>query len=372
MKKNLALIVAALVVIGGITYLMSTRGDGAGKVRIAVNLPLSGPIAAFMEPYPSGLKMGLEEGASSESLAPDFFRLDVQDNGGKPSQAVTVLQQQSLRGFDVYVSGSTEMSMAIIDEVDRTRRPHFLIAFDAFMTGRGPDRLRVLPSYKLEGPLWVEYAKMREARRIFMITLNNAPIEEEFTAIVEPGVRGIGAEFRRERFEWTGSDYRALALLAQEFKPDLIMVNGYSVHLYPVIAALRALGLVNDGNVVAALDFVDLLYTDTPKTELQGVAFVCPMFEVPGAISENADWRARYEARFGKRPSYVAAYAYDTGRLIARGVVRSFPPAKVDLLASVPFEGASGEVRLDAEGDLASTLTIAILDKDGRVVNLRK
>jgi ABC-type branched-subunit amino acid transport system substrate-binding protein len=372
MNRGTSLIAAivAIVLSGGLLGVQS-RAKQADTLEVAINLPLSGPIAAFMDPYPLGLKMGLEEGGAALKLPTPYFSLDVQDNAGKPSQAISVMQRQKLNGFDVYISGSTEMTMAIIDEVDATKKPHFLITFDAYMTGEGPDRLRILPNYKLEGPLWVEYAKRRGAKRIFMLTLNNAPIEEEFTKIVERGITALGAEFRRERFEWTGSDYRVLALKAQKYKPDLIMVNGYSVHLYPAIGALRALGLVKDHNTIAALDFGDLLYNDTPKAELLDVAFVCPLFEIPGAVPDSADWRKRYHARTGKRPSYVAAYAYDSGRMLAAAYAKNPQPTKADLVATLPMEGVSGTVAVDGKGDLASTLTIAAVRQDGTVQELR-
>jgi ABC-type branched-subunit amino acid transport system substrate-binding protein len=373
MKKSTvitAVVVVALAAVASV-FLLRETSPQAATLRIAVNLPLSGPIAAFMEPYPLGLRMGLDDGATALGLPPESFVTDTQDNAGKPTQAVSVMQKQKLAGFDVYISGSTEMTMALINDIDATKRPHFLIAFDAYMTGRGPDRLRVLPNYKLEGPLWVEYARKRGAKKVFALTLNNAPIEEEFTSIVEPGLRSLGVEFTREKFEWTGSDYRALALKARDYAPDLIMVNGYSVHLYPAISALRALGLVKDRNTIAALDYVDLLYSDTPRSELTDVAFMCPLFEVPGAVPDSEGWRQRFEQRFGKRPSYVAAYAYDTGRLLAAASTSGRPPSKADILAVLPIRGVSGEVVLDKDGDLASTLVVASLASSGTVEQIR-
>lgn len=369
-KRTTLIAVIAILLVGGLLWFQGGKEEQPDTLDVAINLPLSGPIAAFMDPYPTGLKMGLEEGGTALDLPSSYFSLDVQDNAGKPSQAITVMQRQKMNGFDVYISGSTEMTLAIADEVDATKKPHFLITFDAYMTGKGPDRLRVLPNYKLEGPLWVEYAKRRGAKRIFMLTLNNPPIEEEFAKIVEPGVEALGAEFHRERFEWTGSDYRALALKAKEYQPDLIMVNGYSVHLYPAISALRSQGLIKDHNTIAALDFGDLLYNDTPKAELMDVAFVSPMFEIPGAVPDSAEWRKRYRERTGKRPSYVAAYAYDTGRMLAATYSKNAEPTKADMVAVLPMDGVSGKVAVDAEGDLASTLTIAAVKADGTVVEI--
>ena len=360
-RRNIVLcFIAGIVVLVGIGLVYQRRHEK--KFTIAINLPLSGPIAAFMGPYPDALQMGLEDGFQRLGMPIDSFHLDVQDNAGKPSQALSVVQQQILRGFDIYISGSSEMTTAILPEVDARNVPHFLIAFDAYMTSKGPNRLRILPHYKLEGPQWVEYVKQRGAKRAALLTLNNAPIEEEFTDIVEPGLKNLGVEFKRERFEWTGSDYRTLALKVQSFKPDVILVNGYSVHLYPIISALRSLNLVRGENVLASLDFDDLLYNGTPGQDLVGVAFITPVFEVTAADNRQKEWKQRFESRFDKRATYVAAYAYDTGVIIAKAASRTPAPSKKDIVGVLPYDGVAGRISLDAVGDLDSTLVLAKLN----------
>lgn len=364
-------VIASLLIViaaGAIYYVRYLRPEPSKKaVRVAVNIPLTGPITAFSAPYPDALRFGIEEGCRANNLASDSFAIDFQDNAGQPSQAASVMQKQLLNGFDVYISGTTEMSAAIISEIDKTKTPHFLLTFDAYMTRKGPDRIRILPSYKIEGPLWVEYAKKRSPKRVFMITLNNAPIEEEFSTIVEPGIRQLGIEFQRERFEWETKEYRNIALKAKNYQPDLIFVNGYSVHVYPVLTALRSLDLVKDGSVLCVMDFVDLLHNDTPRAELVGVAFFSPIFEIPGAVPENGDWHERYKQRFGKRPTYLAAYAYDTGRILASAFAKKGAVTKESILSVLPYSGVSGQITLDADGDLASTVAIAKVTKDGKV-----
>jgi branched-chain amino acid transport system substrate-binding protein len=370
MNKKLAL--AGLLILGLIAgiWWANTQTGTTQKTRVALNLPLSGPIAVFMDPIPNALRMGIEDECKALGIPADIFAIDAQDNAGKPAQAVSVYEKQALAGYDIYISGSTEMTMAIVDKVDDSQKPHFLIAFDAYMTGKGANRLRILPNYKLEGPMWVDYAKRRNAKKVFALTLNNPPIEEEFAKIVEPGLTALGVEFRRERFEWEGTDYRTLALKVKEYAPDLIMVNGYSVHLYPALSALRSQGLIKDGNTIAALDFIDLFYNDTPKSELADIAFMCPMFELSDSSAETLEWRSRFETRFKSRPSYVAAYSYDTGRMIARAHKNGTSGQISGLLAALPFDGVSGKIAVDSDRDLNSTLTIAKLSSEGKVVEV--
>jgi ABC-type branched-subunit amino acid transport system substrate-binding protein len=115
------------------------------------------------------------------------------------------------------------------------------------------------------------------------------------------------------------------------------------------------------------MDFVDMLYDNTPKEELQGVAFACPLFEVAGASSEAEPWRSRYAQRFGQRPTYVEAYAYDTGQLIVKSLKEKGKVDNLSLRASMPMKGITGEVNVDKDGDIIATITVGRLESDGTV-----
>ena len=144
------------------------------------------------------------------------------------------------------------------------------------------DWCSICAHYKIEGPMYPKYAKMRAAKRVFSITLNNSAIQEEFSSFVEPELKQMGVEFKREVFDWGFSDYRTLAAKAKEFQPDLIFINGFSVHILPAIQALRSQEMVKDGNVLCVMDFLDLLYNETPKSELAGVVSIAPPFDWTG------------------------------------------------------------------------------------------
>lgn len=325
-------------------------------VKIAVNIPLSGPIASFSGEYANGLRMGIEEGCKELNVPCDKFDLDVQDNASKPVQAVSIMEKQRIHGFDAYISGTSDMSNAIAKELDASPAPHLLVSFDAFLTSKGVNRLRLLPNYKMEGPMYAKYAKMRGAKRVFSIILNNSAILEQFNFFVDPELIKQGIKFQREVFDWGFNDFNTLALKAKRFKPDLILVNGFAVQILPIIQALRAQKMVADGNILCVMDFIDLLYNNTPKSELVGVAYNAPEFEIPGVIAGKGEWQKRYNAKFGKIPNYVPAFAYDTGKLFVLSYVKTNGVSKDDIKAQLPYSGITGNITVDEQGDLNSRL----------------
>jgi len=374
MNRRTLLIVAALFSV--LVALYACRNgpttDPAGNgVRIAVNIPLSGPIASFSAEYVNGLRMGIEDGTEAVGIAKDSFKVDAQDNQGQPSVAASIAQKQVLQGFDVYFSGVSQMSRAAFPIVSQVPATHFLVSYDAHLTEESPNNMRILPHFKNEGPAFVNYAKQRGAKRVFAFALNNPEIQGQYTEYVEPGIKAQGGEFAREVYEFTQTDFRTLALKAKQFKPDLVLVSGFSLHVLPILRALRAEGLVGDGNVLCIMDFNELLGGSIPASEFNGVAYTAPAYSFPENKQQREAWIERYRARFGKTPNFVPAFAYDTGRLLALAKSKAGSVSRDAIRAQLPYKGVAGEITVDQAGDLSTPLGVLKVRQDGNVERIQ-
>jgi len=230
-------------------------------VRIDANLPLTGPVAVFFYQYPEALKMGIDEACDQFHMARSKIAVDFQDNGWQPSKAVTIMQKQMLERPQVYISGGSPMSLAIAGPISEAGIPHLLVAFDAYICRNGSNRIRILPHYKIEGPAYVEFAKRRAAKRVFIVyPNNNSAYRDEFEKIVQPGLKRAGIDCQSEVFDFDTKDYRTVALKAAQYKPDLIMIGAFSVQIRPMLAALRNYDVLKKDNVICTLDFIELLH----------------------------------------------------------------------------------------------------------------
>lgn len=340
----------------------------AGKsIKIAGNLPLSGPVAAWSGQYPNGFRMGIEDAGSTFGVPTSQFSVDFQDNQGTATNSVSVFQKQALQSPDVYISGSSEAAIAIAKQVDALKIPNFIAAFDPYLVREGANRLRIMPNSKIEGPLFVKYAQWRNAKKVFIINLNSAYANSEVDSIIIPGLDGAGIEHRRELYDFNQRDFRNLVLKAKDYSPDLTFAIGYSFHLKPLIRDLRTTGLVRNGSVMGAMDVVDMLYDNTPREDLLGISFACPNFEITGLVPSAEDFRKRFSARFGRRPTYVEAYAHDTAALIVKAFKESGKDTTETLRAALPIQGVTGSVNVDKDGDIIATVTVAHLTETGSV-----
>lgn len=364
--RTILIVVAFVVVIGVAAYLLND-GKRSGKFVISGNIPLTGPVAAWSGQYPNGFTMGIDEACERFSVPRDSIEVDMKDNAGKPGEAVSVFQQQKLKGFDVYISGTSECSLAIAPQIDQTSKPHFTLAFDPFFVNDGPNRMRIQPNSRIEGPLFVRYAKAKAAKKVYGVTVNSSYANSEWEKIIAPGLRDAGIDIRHEAYKFDEKDFKTLALKVEQEKPDLIFVIGYSFHLQPLIRDLRTRGLVTEGRVMAALDYIDFLYQGLPKEELRGVVFACPSFEIPGKIPGAAEWQARYVKRFNKKPTYVEAYGYDAAGVLVKAIKEKNSITTETIRAVLPYDGVTGRVELNENRDLLGTVTLARVAANGQV-----
>lgn len=342
----------------------------AETVKVAGNLPLSGPIASFSGGYPKGFDMGLEWARSSAGLPSGAFATDFQDNAGSPQTALTVLQRQLTDDPKVYVSGTTQMTEPLLPELNKRPLLHFLVSFDAFMTKESPNVFRILPNFKIEAPLFLKYLQSQQAKKVFFFTPNLKAYLEQSDKLILPGL-GEGVQHERELFEFGQTDFRPLALKAKDSAPDVIVVSGYSFHVLPILRALRELGLVEKTKVLVTLDFIDLLHNGTPAADLAGVTFVAPECEIPGRVAGFAEWRAAFKHKYGQDASYVDAYAYDTARVLASAYKKGGKVDEASVRSVLPFDGVVGRIELDADRDLQSTLTLGTVDAAGVVTEVK-
>jgi branched-chain amino acid transport system substrate-binding protein len=355
----------------GLISTAATAADDANHIRIDMNLPLSGPIAVVTIPYRDGLLMGLRDASEAYKVSPDIFVTDIQDNAGEPKQAVTIMQKQLLEPFSVYISGVSGPTRAVAPEIDKTKAAHFLYAFDVHFTQGAPNRMRILPNFRLELPLYVDYAKARNAKRIAAINLNYASQQEFYAEYLVPALKDTGAEVMRETYDMGTKDYSTLALKIAAFKPDLVIMDGFSFTILPLISALRTLDMVHDGNVIVGMDFIDLLHNKTPVDQIKGVAFAAPLIELPAGEKSASDWAGRFKAAYKEDPSWPGAYGYDTARVIVAAYAKAHKVDPEAIRSVMPFDGLVGKINLDRDNDIDATMGIGIVDDSGAVKALK-
>ena len=373
MKKISKLFLFGFVAVCLVVVLIVGISRGGKKnVRIAFNIPMSGPVAVITGCYPEAFKMGVEDESRKLEVPIDSFLFDIQDNQAKTEVAVSACQKQMINGIDMMASGSSSQSSALIPMVAPLKVPHFLVSFDAFMAEMDSNVVRILPHFKIEAPLYVQYAVRRKAKKIFAINMNISAYEEQYSRLITPALKDNGISIQRESIPADFNDFRTLASKVAMANADLIFISTYSFQIQPILEAMNERSLIKEGNVFATLDFLDLLPNKERYYDLyKSIAFACPVFELENCSKSAKEWKDVWKTKFHTRPTYIGAYAYVTGQSVVRAYVKEEKITVNSIVRNFPEDSIVGAIKVDANNDLASTLVIGRIGDGGGVLEIR-
>jgi len=354
----------------------SSNKGGPPSVRVGANLPLTGELASYGQAVMRGARMAVDEFKQSDPSGPalDF---DWQDNAGSPQTAVSIVQQQLLRAPAIYTSGLKPQADAISQSINQAGLPHFVWVFDAFINKETHNNFRTWLSFKIEPTVFLSYADSRKPRRVAIAFVQLPNTEEEYYQFVVPGLKKRGLTDRDILVDEYGlgtKDFRGIALKFRAFRPDLIILNGFQLDLVGLIRAFRPLGLVKDGNLIAAYDMLDAAELLKPE-ESEGIRVAAPVFATRPDLTQTVAWRGRFQQRYGRTPLYTDAFAYDMGTIIHDAAKRLKLPASspqwIEALRATNLEGITGPLKFDADNDLQTPLEVGVF-RNGKLGPLEK
>jgi branched-chain amino acid transport system substrate-binding protein len=340
-------------------------------VKVAFNIPLSGDFGIYGQMIRDGALFAKSDLDSEGSRTQ--FDFDFQDNAGKPSTAVSIMQRQLMKPVDIYVSGVKPQTMAIFDQVKARKIPHFVWIFDAFICAKNENTFRTWVSFKQEPEKYLKYIEYRKAKKIAVALVNVPHVEEEMKEILFPELRKRGFQDKDifvEIFDWTEKDFKNSAAKMKTFNPDLIIISGFQPNVVGWIKALRAYDMVKDGNVIGTYDTLDAIPV-LDKDQLEGIRLIAPLFSIEEKESSVPEWKERFKAKFGREPLYTDAYSYDMIKIIADAASRltghATSEAWVAALKATNTNGVTGPLVFDPDKDLKVTLRIGVI-RDGKVL----
>lgn len=353
----------AAVFVGCVLYFNKPQEKKDSELVVAVNLPLSGPIATFIGPYAKGLEMGVKDELKAQNLPKNSVRFLMGDNQGQSMIAATLFRQQELNDYDVYIAGTSEMASAVVNSVN-PNKTFIPVVFDEEMLNNGNNSIRLLANFNLTRKSLFDFIEKKNPKKVAIIA--GCPICQQFAdRQTVPFLTSKNIDYHKEIFEWGFKEFRSVALKVKEYNPDLILVNAYSAELERMISALRDYDLIKKENTWASMDLVDLFVPSANLDAFRDIVFDVSEYN----LNPNKEFVQNYQKNYGVEPIYSAAYGYDTGRLIVKAWAKSGKVTPETIIAQTPYDGVTGHLVMDPKTrDLISTQTLGILNKDGTVI----
>ena len=360
LKKFLNLVVVLIVLVG--TFACAQNEPETYK--IGAILPLTGNLAIFGEGEKNAIDLALtdlkEEWGKKKA---DRIQVIYEDCMGNPKNAVTAANKLlSVDDVDALITVFSGVSLAVAPLTEKSKTVQIILAMDPRITKENKYAFRIYPNMWQEAELILQYIKERGPQKVAVLSIHISAYEMEISQLLKPNLAKLGSKLVAwETFEFADRDIRPQLIKIKNANPELLVLFAYP-HQNPMIfKALNELNILGKVDLLGTISFsFDL---QIPDTLLEGVTFIAPSFIVRKEAEANL-FAENYKKRYGKAPTFDAAFTYDSFRLLVETAKQvGFDKGKVvdALLKTKDYRGITGSVNMLPDGDARVAMELGII-----------
>lgn len=231
------------------------------------------------------------------------------------------------------------------------------------ITAAGEYVYRVYPSDLLEGTSIADFARDLGLERVVVVA-----VDDEFGA----GLRDVftqkfSSKYRQviETLMFPIDDRPKLADVARKvaaLAPEGVYVAAYATDIGEFLKDLRASG--SDAIVMGNSGFTDKVL-QIAGTAAENLVYPQPSFDPDSEDPATRKFVTAFRAKYGSAPSRFAAHGYDAFQVLAKAIREgdSTHPdnIRIGLTAIDNFQGASGRLAFDSNGDIVQYPRIFVI-----------
>lgn len=362
-KKSIITILCIIVAILATYVIWKNFGkDNAADLKVACNLTITGDFGLYGESIQKGILMAQED-LHDSAIANDVNVVyDFIDNASDTKNAVTICKRQEMTGFDIYMSGITPQSAAIIPLLEKTGKPHFIWGFAPVLFSKEDNLFRTWVDYPREAECFLNYLnKNPQFIRVACLYPNVESAQTLFNKLFVPKLPSSVSLVFNEAYDVSVTNFKDIVLKMKKEAPDVIFINGMDMHIPNIIKDMAASGMKKEGNMVFTFDLMDAVPKTSPEL-MEGLIANIPKAEISPS-PKRIEWEKRFKEKYGVAPNYTNAYAYDLGIILYHVALNSKTRKGMsfsDLLLETDIEGVTGRLRFSPEGLLIGEYVTSI------------
>lgn len=382
MKRNLIIIfIAIFIFVAGFSacnQTATTPPASSKDYKIGAILPMTGTSAVLGEFNKNGMDIAVEE-LNARPNAPKIYSVEYGDSKNDPKEGVLVFQQQaSVQKLPIIVSAMSSVTGALAQPAaENNKLLMATMVSSAGITENQPNMFRLFVRADIDAKTMADYAVknagLKKAAILFVQDDFGASFRDVFKQNFEAGGGKVTVE---EGFDRAATDFRAVLTKLKGADFDCLYLLGYERTMGLIPKQMRELGI--NQPVLSIGTLAQPYVMEQAGNAIDGSYFTSTEFDADNPKSDAAkNFVAKYEAKFGKKPNYFAAFAYDTVRVLARavedaGANSADAKAVADALRRIKdFPGAVGAITFEPNGDARFPMHVSQI-KNGRVENVSK
>jgi len=352
-KTFLIFAVIALIVITLIWLLVINNRTTGGvisnnePIKIGIIGHFSGDYASYGIPMKNAVELAVEEINNNGGIDGRKLVLVVEDDGSDSAKAATGMNKLvNIDNVDYIISAQGSGATSVITPIANDNKKMLMITL-----GSAPDLttdkdyvFRSVPSDVYQASEMVDYLNNNLKPKTIAGLYANDPYGIGIKTIVEN--EASADVVASELYEPTSSDFRTQLTKIKQANPDVLIIVGRKNNFPTLLKQIRELGI--SATIFASTELYDQDVLD--KSGADNIEGVYTLFQKDPIDFVN--FKEEYIQKFGQEPSAYSAYAYDGMISLTKAIKDSNNNQEVrSNLLKLSFNGASGTVGFDSEGD---------------------
>lgn len=329
-------------------------------IKVGVILPLTGPASEIGNNILDGIVIASEY---YDSISLKRLKLIVEDSKLDAKQAMSSANKLiTIDKVDVIIglASSTEaLAVAPICEKNKV----VMISSTAstpLLSDAGDYIFRIYPSDVYDSKVLADYAK--KIKNVSILYLNNDFGVGLKNTFIE-NYKKIGGEISNiEAFFPDDTDFRTQLTKIKAFDPDGLLVIAIDMQYLNIVKQIRELGIKSQ--IFAPVTFDNPVLVERLGKAANGIVYSRPKYaEI--ANEQSVELKRRYSELRGGEPALLTALGFDTYALYYNTLVKTnFIPSSVkDLLYKMEYDGTSGRIIFDEQGDIIPEIELITIKK---------
>jgi branched-chain amino acid transport system substrate-binding protein len=377
-RKKLALVVALALVAAAALLVVAGCGDdgeetGGAPFKVGVAGPMTGQYANYGASHKAGAEIAIEELNANGGVNGGEASMAVGDDLGDPKEAVLVAQK-FIDDTDVVVINGHQFSGATIAAGGKYESVGLPMispsATSPDITELGDYIWRICMTDSVQGEGLAAYSVEVLGYTKVAIIYDNSDYGRGLAEAYEGAVPAAGGTVvAKQQYAGGDTDFRAQLTKIKAAGPELLFLSGYYPEGSKIAQQAAELGME-----VQLLGSDGYASDELPKLgggAVEGM-LVSTFFDYSKDDAAVQTFVEAYQAKYeGANPDWFAANAYDVIMLAAAAAEQAGSNDRTainDALAEMDaYEGISGSISFDENGDVIKPLSIVVV-QDGSLV----
>lgn len=328
MKKSLRFWLAPALV-AGLSFAVPAMARLPAKTRIAVAVPLSGPLTLNGQEAVEGAKLAAEminaKGGIMGKSQVELIEVDTRCN---PTDAVNATQRAISTGIDLYIGNyCSSAALATMPVLATEGIPQIVLAYAPSITGsaRTPNSVRIGPSAGLQMAPLAKYAITVDKNRKFAALVTNDDFGRSMADAFAQAAKKLGGEVIDFQYYKFGADFSTYLTKIKNMNVDGLVFIGLGNDTINFTKSYNELGLKM--RIYGGDNFSDAQYIQKQKPKPQNLIFA---WVYDDASSRTADvppqpenikaFVEAFKAKYNKIPSRNNVWGFATVEVFRQSV----------------------------------------------------